>query len=45
MPKIRVNGIDLYYDVSGDGSPLLLIHGLGSSRRDWEFQVDYFARK
>lgn len=43
MPTTRVNGIDLYYEITGKGAPLLFIHGLGSSTRDWEEQVNYFA--
>jgi 3-oxoadipate enol-lactonase len=30
MPKVMVDGIDLYYEVHGAGHPLLLIPGLGS---------------
>lgn len=44
MPRIRSNGIDLHYVVSGDGQQLLLIHGLGSSARDWELQVAEFSK-
>lgn len=43
MTKAHVNGIDLYYKISGDGQPLLFIHGLGSSSRDWEYQLPFFA--
>ena len=43
MPKIHVNDIDIYYEVTGAGEPLLLIHGHGSSSRDWEMQVPHFA--
>ncbi len=45
MPTIHINAIDTYYEVTGEGEPLLLIHGLGSSLRNWELQVDYFAEK
>ena len=45
MPTIHVNDIDLFYEVFGEGEPLLLIHGLGSSSRDWELQLDFFAQK
>ncbi len=45
MPTIRINDIDLYYDRSGDGEPLLFLHGLGSSSRDWEFQKTYFTSR
>lgn len=44
MPKVHINGIDLYYEMSGEGQPIVFIHGLGSSCRDWEMQVPFFAR-
>ena len=44
MPKIQSNGINLYYEIHGEGQPLLFIHGLGSSTRDWEFQVQEFSK-
>lgn len=44
MPKIQSNGINLYYEIHGAGQPLLFIHGLGSSTRDWEFQVAEFSK-
>lgn len=44
MPKIKTNNINLYYEVSGEGQPLLFIHGLGSSTRDWEIQVEEFSK-
>lgn len=44
MPKTRVNDINLHYEVSGEGQPLLFIHGLGSSARDWELQVPEFSK-
>ena len=27
MPKARVNGVELFYEVSGSGQPVLFIHG------------------
>ncbi len=45
MPTIQINDISLHYDAVGQGQPVLFIHGLGSSGRDWEYQVDYFCRK
>jgi pimeloyl-ACP methyl ester carboxylesterase len=35
--------VHLYYETSGTGEPLLFIHGLGSSTRDWEPQVAEFS--
>ncbi len=42
--QICVNGINLYYEIIGKGSPILFIHGLGSSTRDWEYQIEYFSK-
>jgi pimeloyl-ACP methyl ester carboxylesterase len=36
---IRVNDVDLAYDIAGQGEPVLLIHGLGSGRHDWDPQM------
>lgn len=44
MPKIQANGINLHYEIHGEGRPLLFIHGLGSSGRDWELQVEEFSK-
>lgn len=44
MPKMRVNDINLYYQVNGVGQSLFFIHGLGSSARDWELQVQEFSK-
>ncbi|MGD0573983.1 MAG: alpha/beta hydrolase [Anaerolineales bacterium] len=43
MPRILANAIQLYYEENGAGQPLMFIHGLGSSTRDWEFQVPEFS--
>jgi 3-oxoadipate enol-lactonase len=39
MPWHSIHGVDLYYEITGNGSPVVLIHGLGSSLLDWENQV------
>ena len=36
MPTIKVNNIDCYYEIHGQGKPLLLIAGLGSDSQSWE---------
>jgi 3-oxoadipate enol-lactonase len=43
MSTIRVNGVELYYEIHGEGEPVLMIHGLGSSTRDWDLQVPALA--
>lgn len=45
MPKLHANGTDLYYERIGNGQPVLFIHGLGSSSRDWEMQVPFFSKQ
>lgn len=40
MSVVRVRDIDIHYDLHGDRGPVaVLIHGLGSSSRDWEHQL------
>lgn len=43
MGVARVDGVRLYFHSAGSGPPLVLLHGLGSSSRDWEYQVPAFA--
>jgi len=43
MPRISVDDVHLYYEATGAGEPLLFLHGLGSSTRDWSLQVEAFA--
>ncbi|MBD2499326.1 alpha/beta fold hydrolase [Anabaena azotica] len=35
MPKVHVNGIDLFYDIKGTGEPLVLISGLLCDHAYW----------
>src|SRR5437879_4475262 len=35
MPTIEVNGFHMYYEVRGDGEPLLLLHGGMGIGADW----------
>jgi len=41
---ITVNGTDLYYRVSGDGPPLLLLHGFTGAGFLWGKYVDQFSK-
>ncbi len=40
---VEVNGIDMYYEVYGDGEPLLLLHGWTQSSRFWSEYVRTYA--
>ena len=44
MPKAPVNGIQLYYESTGEGFPLVLAHEFAGDFRSWEPQVRYFSR-
>lgn len=44
MPKIKVNGIELDYEDMGSGKTLLMLHGLGSTKQDWDAQVPFFSK-
>ncbi len=43
MPKAPVNGIELYYESHGDGSPIVFAHGRGGNHLSWWQQVARFA--
>lgn len=41
MPYINLPSSNIYYEERGTGTPLLLLHGLGGSSKDWEFNAQY----
>ena len=45
MPKIQTNNIELYYEIHGEGKPLVLISGLGYSSWQWHKMVPLLAEK
>ncbi len=45
MPYDTVDDTRLHYTERGRGAPLLFVHGLGSSSRDWAAQVEDFAKR
>ncbi len=48
LPKktdtVRVNNIDLYYEVYGEGKPLLLLHGWTQSSQFWSAYIPDYAK-
>jgi 3-oxoadipate enol-lactonase len=44
MSLANVNGADLYYEVHGEGPPLIFAHGVGGNHASWFQQVPYFSR-
>ena len=45
MAHFEHDGCSLHYEEYGQGPPLLLLHGLGSSCRDWEYQIPVLAEQ
>lgn len=45
MPYIKVNDINMYYEIHGDGEPLVLIVGLGTDISEWDGIIRWLAKK
>ena len=44
MPEASVNGIQLHYEIHGEGDPVMLITGLGGSGTGWAPQAQLFGK-
>lgn len=44
MPKARVNGIDLYYEIHGQGYPIVFLHGFSLTVHMWQHQLAALSR-
>ena len=45
MPYVKVNDIQMYYEIHGDGEPLVLIVGLGTDISEWGGHVFFFMKE
>jgi pimeloyl-ACP methyl ester carboxylesterase len=45
MPQALVNGVNLYFEEAGSGTPILFLHEFAGDYRSWEPQMRYFARR
>lgn len=43
MPFLAIRNLSMHHQVTGRGPPVLLLHGLGSSVEDWEYQLPALA--
>lgn len=44
MATFQTDGTNIYYEERGEGPALVLLHGLGSSTMDWEYQYGHFEK-
>ncbi|GAC1321062.1 MAG: alpha/beta hydrolase [Thermoleophilaceae bacterium] len=44
MPHAEANGQQLYYEIHGEGAPLLLVMGLGADRLAWALQIPEWSK-
>jgi len=45
MAKVSANGIEIYYEIHGEGEPLVLIEGLGYSTWMWYKQIEELSKR
>jgi pimeloyl-ACP methyl ester carboxylesterase len=45
MPTAKVNGVSLFYEEAGEGTPLVFVHEFAGEARSWHLQVRFFARR
>jgi pimeloyl-ACP methyl ester carboxylesterase len=45
MPMAKVDGVNLYYEETGAGAPLVFVHEFAGDARSWHLQVRFFARR
>lgn len=45
MPHAELNGIKLYYEEAGSGTPLVFVHEFAGDYRSWEAQVRFFGAR
>jgi pimeloyl-ACP methyl ester carboxylesterase len=44
MPLMRLNGVNINYQVEGQGEPLVMIMGFGARRSGWIRQIHFFRK-
>ncbi|MFX0144471.1 MAG: alpha/beta fold hydrolase [Candidatus Hodarchaeota archaeon] len=45
MPSVKINGINIYYEIHGEGYPFVLIRGLSSSLNSWPpYSINQFSK-
>jgi len=44
MPTVKVNDINMYYEIHGEGEPLILISGNGAESSQWKEMIPTFSK-
>jgi 3-oxoadipate enol-lactonase len=44
MPKVKINDISMYYEIHGQGEPLVLIAGFSVDHLAWTLALEHFAK-
>jgi pimeloyl-ACP methyl ester carboxylesterase len=46
MPFLRTDdGVDLFYEEAGSGTPMVFVHEFAGDSRSWELQMRFFSRR
>jgi pimeloyl-ACP methyl ester carboxylesterase len=45
MPFATTNGVNLYYEEAGKGTPIVFVHEFSGDLRSWEGQMRHFSRR
>jgi pimeloyl-ACP methyl ester carboxylesterase len=45
MPYVASNGVRLYYEEAGKGTPIVFVHEFSGDLRSWEAQIQHFSRR
>ena len=44
MPNVKTNNVETYYEIHGDGTPLVFIPGVGACHKLWQPQIEPFSK-
>jgi len=45
MPEVHVNDVKLYYEITGEGTPVVFVHEFAGDYSSWELQIRFFTRR
>lgn len=45
MPKVKINNVNLYYDVKGSGEAIIFTHGASWNNHQWDLQVEKLSKQ